>query len=152
MVIIKWALFGISTSGAGWYRHLSMTLRHIRFAPTRFDRVVWINLAKYGDHYDYIYTYVDHFMITYKAPEDVMELIKKEYHIKGKGSPDYYLGNDSKTYKGRYAVGYKKYIKEAIRRVQDKKKDKIKQQSVPASPGDHPKLDTSEFVDDDGHL
>ena len=37
-------------------------------------------------------------------------------------------------------------------RVQDKEKGKIKQQYVSASPGDHPELDTSEFLDDDGHL
>ena len=30
-------------------------------------------------------------MIAYKSPEDVMEIIKKEYHIKGEGPPDYYL-------------------------------------------------------------
>ena len=28
----------------------------------------------------------------------------------------------------------------------------MKRQSVPASPGEHPELDTSEFLDDDGHL
>ena len=28
----------------------------------------------------------------------------------------------------------------------------MKWQSIPASPGDHPKLETSEFLDDDGHL
>ena len=40
-----------------------------------------------------------------------MEIINKEYHIKGEGPPEYYLGNDYKTYNGRYAVGYKKYTK-----------------------------------------
>ena len=52
-----------------------------------------------------------------KAAEDVMELINKEYYIKGEGPPDYYLGNDYKTYKGRYAVGCKNYIKEYVRRL-----------------------------------
>ena len=28
----------------------------------------------------------------------------------------------------------------------------MKRQSVPASPGDHPDLDTFEFLDDDGHM
>ena len=80
-------------------------------------------------------------MIASKAPEDVMELIKKECHINGEGPPYYYLGNDYKTYKGRYAVVCKKCIKEVVRRVQDKEEGKIKQQSVPASPGNHPELD-----------
>ena len=33
-------------------------------------------------------------MIASKTPEDVMELIKKEYHIKGERRQDYYLEND----------------------------------------------------------
>ena len=105
-----------------------------------------------GDHYEYICTYVDDFMIASKAPDIIMDLIKKEYHIKGEGPPECYPGNDYKNYKVQCAVGCNNYIKEAVKRVQDKEKDNIKRQSFSASPGDHPKLDTLEFLDDDGHL
>ena len=71
-IIIKRVLYGLSARGADWYRNFSTTLRHIRFAPTIFDRDVLIKLAKSGDHYEYICTYVDDFMISSKAPEDVM--------------------------------------------------------------------------------
>ena len=111
MIVIKRALYGLSASGADWYRHFSTTLWHIRFSPTIFDRDVWTKLAESGDNYEYICTYVDNFMIASKAPEGVMEIIKKDYYIKVEGPPDCYLGNDWKTYKGRYAVGCKKYIK-----------------------------------------
>ena len=94
MIVIKRALYGLSARGADWYRNFSKTLRHIWFAPTIFGWDVLIKLANSGDHYEYICTYVDGFMISSKAPEDVMELIKKEHHIKGKGPPDYYLGNN----------------------------------------------------------
>ena len=94
MIVIKRALYGLSARGADWYRNFSKTLRHIGFAPTIFDWDVLIKLANYGDHYEYICTYVDDFMIASKSPEDFMELIKKEYHIKGEGPPDYYLGKD----------------------------------------------------------
>ena len=100
MIVIKSALYGLSDSGADWYRHFSASLRRIGFAPTRFYRDVWIKLTKSGDHYEYICTYMDNFMIASKIPEDGMELIKKLYHIKGEIPPDYYLGNDYKTYKG----------------------------------------------------
>ena len=152
MIVIKNALYGLLTSGSEWYRHFSNTLRYIGFKPTRFDRGVWIKLAESGDHYEYICNYVDNFLIPVKHPDNIMELIKKEYHIKGEGLPEYYLGNDYKTYKGRCAVGCKKYIKEAVRRVQEREKVKMKQKYVPFSPGDHPELDTSEFLHDDGHL
>ena len=91
-------------------------------------------------------------MIASKAPDIIMDLIKKEYHIKGEGPPEYYLGKDYKTYKVQYAIGCKKYIKEAVRIVQYQEKVKMKRQSVPASPGDQPELDTLEFLDDDGHI
>ena len=111
MIVIKRALYGLSASGADWYRHFSTTLRHIRFAPTIFYRDVWTKLAESDDNYEYICTYVQKFMIASKALEGFMELIKKEYHIKVEGTPDYYLGNNYKTYKGQYAIGCKKYIK-----------------------------------------
>ena len=66
MIVIKRALYGLSASGADWYRHLSTTLRNIGLAPTRFDRDVWIKLAESGDHYEYICTYMDDFMIASK--------------------------------------------------------------------------------------
>ena len=47
-----------------------------------------------------------------------MELIKKEYHIKVEGPPEYYLVFYYKTYKGLYAVSYNNYIKEAVIRDQ----------------------------------
>ena len=83
MIVIKRALYELSASGADWYRNFLKTSQHIRFAPTRFDRDAWVKLVDSGDHYEYICTYVDDFIIEYKAPEDVVELIKKEYHIKG---------------------------------------------------------------------
>ena len=94
MILIKRALTILSASRADWFWHFSTNLRHIGFASTIFGRNVWIKVDESGDHYEYICTYVDNFMIASKASEDVMELIKKEHHIKGKGPPDYYLGND----------------------------------------------------------
>ena len=152
MIIIRKALYGLSASGADWHRHFSSTLRSIGFSPTRFDRDVWIKLADSGDLYEYICTYVDDFLIASKKPDVIMDLIKKEYHIKGEGPPEYYLGNDYKTHNSRYAVGCKKYIKEAVSRVEQREKSSLKKHSVPSSPGDHPELDTSEFLNDEGHL
>ena len=88
MILIKRALYGLSASRTGWYRHFLTTLRHIGFAPTRFDIDFWINLAESGDSYKYMCTYVDDFMIASKAPEDAVELTNKEYHIKGEGPRD----------------------------------------------------------------
>ena len=78
MNVIKRALYGLSSSGADWYRHFLTILRSIGFTPTRFDRDVCIKLDDSCDHYEYICTYVDYFMIASKAPENIMDLVKKE--------------------------------------------------------------------------
>jgi len=151
MIVIVKALYGLSASGADWHRHFSNSLRSYGFEPTRYDKDVWIRLSEDKTHYEYICTYVDDFMIASKQPEAIMELIKKEYSVKGEGPPLYYLGNDYKMHKGRSAIGCKKYITEAIRRIEAITKTPIKRQSTPLPTGDHPELDTSEFLDNDGH-
>ena len=77
IIVIKCALYWLSASGSYWYRNLLTTLRHIGLDPTRFDRDAWIKMAESVDHYEYICTYVYYLMIASKAPEDVMELMKK---------------------------------------------------------------------------
>ena len=80
-----------------------------------------------------------------------MERIKAEYTVKGEGPPDYYLGNDYKRHNGMWAVGCKKYITEAIRRIEKDFGTFPKKETLPLGPGDHPEEDTSEFLDDLGH-
>jgi len=90
-------------------------------------------------------------MIESKEPEAIVELIKKECSVKGEGPPLYYLSDDYKMHKGRSAIGCKKYITEAIRRIEATTKPPIKRQSTPLPTRDHPELDTSKFLDNDGH-
>ena len=51
MIVIKRALYGLSTSETDWYRNFLTNLQSIGFTPTRFDRYVWIKLENSGDHY-----------------------------------------------------------------------------------------------------
>ena len=80
-----------------------------------------------------------------------MKSIEAVYTVKSIGAPDYYLGNDyKKDKKGRWCIGCKKYLKEAIRRVEGIYGN-IKKEKNPAETGDHPELDTSELLDDEEH-
>jgi hypothetical protein len=159
-IIIVKALYGLNASGADWHRHFATSLRNFGFQPTRYDRDVWIRLAKDKSHYEYLCTHVDDFKITAKDPQAIMEEIKKEYHIKDEGPPDYYLGLDYKQHNGRWAVGCKKYIKEAVRRIEARmnlsradgeKNWRLKKYATPLGPDDHPEEDTSVMLDDNGH-
>ena len=119
IVVIKKALYGLATSCAQFYRHLSDSLRSIGFSPTRFDRDVWFRLSEDKTHYEYLCTHVDDFCIFARDPNKIMKLLQEVYTIKSIGPRDYYLGNDfKKDSKGRWSMGCKKYIVESLVRTE----------------------------------
>ena len=150
-VIIRKALYGLSSSAERWHSHFSDSLRSLGFVPTRYDNDVWIKLNDNGKTYDYICTHVDDFMICSKSAKNIMDCIEGMYTVKGIGPPKYYLGNDyKKDKKGRWCIGCKKYLKEAIKRVEGIYGN-LKKERIPSKAGDHPELDTSELLDDKEH-
>ena len=71
----------------------------------------------------------------------IMDQVETIYTVKSKGPPKYYLGNDYKTdKKGRLCVGSKKYIKEAVKRVESIF-GHIKKYTHRSETGDNPELD-----------
>ena len=151
IIIIRKALYGLRTSSERWYAHFADSLRGIGFTPTRYDNDVWIRLNEDGDCYDYVCTHVDDFMIVGKNPQAIMDMTQAMYAVKSIGPPDYYLGNDyKKDRQGRWAIGCKKYLVEAIKRV-ERMFGTLKKYSNPMETGAHPELDDSEILNDEGH-
>ena len=154
IIIRKALLYRLRTSSEHWYSHFAGSLRGIGFAPTRYDNGMWIRLNKDGICYDYICTHVDDFMIVGTDPTAIMDMIHAIYAVKSIGPPDYYylLGNDYKKDKeGRWcSIRCKKYRVEAIKRVK-RMFGVLKIHSHPMVTGDHPELDESEMMDDEGH-
>ena len=119
VIIIK-ALYGLCSSSERWHSHFADSLRSFGFVPTRFDNDVWIKLHESKTSYEYVCTHSDDFMITSKNPEAIMAQIESVYSVKesSKGEPSYYLGHDyKKDSKGRWCIGCKKYLTEAIQRI-----------------------------------
>jgi hypothetical protein len=132
------------------FRRLA-SLRGIGFKPTRYDKDVWIHLNEAGDVYNYMCTHVDDFMIVARDPQAIMEMIQAIYVVKYIGPPDYYLGNDyKKDRQGRWRIGCKKYLVVAIKRV-ERMFGSLKKHSHPMETGDHPELDESDIMSDEGH-
>ena len=149
VVVIRKALYGLKSSSERWHSHFSDTLRGLGFITTRYDNDVWIK--KNRDEYEYLCTHVDDFMIVSRNPQPVMDELERLYTIKGKGPPDYYLGNDYKKQKnGRWAVGCKKYLVEALKRVEEMF-GSLPKQTTPLPTNDHPELDNTFLLDDDRH-
>jgi hypothetical protein len=151
IVIILKALYGLRSSSERWHAHFADTLRSLKFQPTRYDKDVWLRLSENELHYEYVCTHSDDFMIVSKKPEMVMEALEKVYTIKSKGPPDYYLGNDyKKDSRGRWAIGCKRYLKEALARVETMF-GVLTKKYVPLPAKDHPEMDTSAVLNDDEH-
>jgi hypothetical protein len=151
IVIIIKALYGLRSSSERFHTHFGDTLRNLEFEPTRYDKDVWYRLSGDESYYEYVCTHSDDFMIVSKKPEAVMEALEKVYVIKSKGPPDYYLGNDyKKDSRGRWAIGCKRYLKEALSRVETMF-GILPKKSVPLPSGDHPEMDTSAVLNDDEH-
>ena len=152
-IIISKALYGLCSSSERFHTHLANTLRSFDFKPTRFDNDVWIRRHNSSKTYEYVCTHVDDFMIVSRTPEEVMKQIESVYEVKdsSKGPPEYYLGNDYKCdRRGRWCIGCKKYLDEAIRRIEVIVGD-LPKKDTPMIDGDHPEEDTSPVMDDDNH-
>jgi hypothetical protein len=153
-IIIKKALYGLCSSAERFHAHLADTLRSFGFKQTRFDNDVWIRLDDSGKRYEYICTHVDDFMICSRNPKRVMDEICSVYLVKdkSKGPPSYYLGNDyKKDKKGRWCIGCKTYLTEAIRRLEELFGKPLSKKDTPMVDSDHPEEDASEPLNDEGH-
>jgi hypothetical protein len=78
-------LYGLKTSAARFYEHLSESLLRLGFKKTKHDFDLW--MFDKSSHYEYLATYVDDILIW---SEDPMEVIKS----KSVGIPEYYLGEN----------------------------------------------------------
>ena len=153
IVIIIKALYGLCSSSERWHSHFSNTLRSFKFKPTRFDKDVWIRQHESGKSYEYICTHSDDFMITSHTPEKIMEQLESVYKVKesSKGPPTYYLGHDYKRDKrGRWCIGCKKYLDEAIKRIEKIFGD-LPKKNTPMIAGDHPEEDSSPILGENQH-
>ena len=95
ILLIDGGLYGLKTSAACFHEHLASCLRKMGFVLCRGDFDLWMRKCK--DHYEYVATYVDGVLVFSHDPAGVISDLKKEYELKGVGTPEYYLGGDFHT-------------------------------------------------------
>ena len=82
-----------------------------------------------------------------------MEEIQSVYLVKesSKGPPDYYLGyNYNQDKKGRWCIGCKTYLAEAIQQI-EAIFGNVPKKDTPMVDGYHPEIDSTPVLDDKGH-
>jgi hypothetical protein len=155
LIIIDKALYGLRLNGKAFNQLLSDCLRDLGFFPSKAVSSIFMRKCPTRDVYEYVATYVDDLCIIMEEPETFLkQLLSAPYNfkLKGSGEVNFHLGcgfeRDSdgvlcmnpSCYVDKMEDAYKQYFKE---------KPNQKHRS-PLVKGDHPELDTSEFLDQDG--
>ena len=107
-----------------------------------------------SDHYQYIARYVDDMAIVSRDPKSITNELEVKYHLKlrGSGPISYHLGCDFfRDDKGVMCMSPKRYIERAIdtnsRIFGEHPKARY---SSPLEGGDHPELDITDLLDEEG--
>ena len=151
IVLVRKALYGLATSARRWSLTLGDAIKDMGFKPTRADPDLWIKSSEDNKRYEYIATYVDDIIIVAEEPTKYLEIIKSKFPIRNiEELPEYYLGNNLEIRKNKtIKVHSKKYITEIIRRY-EKQYGTLKKHNVPSTPSDHPELDDTPLLNEEG--
>ena len=151
LLIIHKALYGLRSSGLCWHERFADTLRDMGFTPSKAEADIWMRAN--GNVYEYIASYVDDLCIAAKDPEEIIKLLEDKYgyKLKGTGPLKFHLGCDYfRDEHGVLCFAPKKYIEKMIGNYFQMFGEKPKPYTSPLEKGDHPELDTSPELDEEG--
>ena len=151
--VIKKALYGLRSSGARWHDRLYDALRGMNFTPSKMDADIWLRDCE--DHYEYIACYVDDLMIASKKPSGIIEALMgkpNNFKLKGTGPISFHLGCDFfRDEDGTLCFGPRRYIERLAMQYESMFGTKPKATySSPLIANDHPEVDMTTLLDDDG--
>jgi hypothetical protein len=150
LVIYK-ALYGLRTSGQRWHERFAKCLKEMGFKPSKSEPDIW--MRRNGDVYEYIATYVDDLAMALKDPKEFTDILMNKYgfKLKGTGEISFHLGCDFiRDPDGTMCMTPKTYIEKMISTYEQMFGCKPKEVSSPLTKGDHPEIDKSELLDEEG--
>ena len=152
VLVIDRALYGLRTSGQRWHDRLAACLRNEGFTPSRVEPDLW--LRPNGDVYEYIGVYVDDLAFAMKDPQAFVDTLTSKYNfkVKGTGPIQFHLGADfEREADGTLVMSPTKYIARMVQTYERFYGCKPSTRALsPLEPNDHPELDESELLDDEG--
>jgi len=151
LIIFK-ALYGLKTSGLCWHERLADCLRDMGFRPCKAEPDIWMRCN--GNVYEYIAVYVDDIAAASKDPKAITDLLQDKYQfkLKGTGPISFHLGCDFiRDEDGTMCMSPRRYIEKLLGTYERIFGSKPKQNvTSPLEKGDHPELDMSEELDNQG--
>ena len=153
LLLIHKAQYGLKSSGKRWHERLHDVLRSMGFFPSKAEEDIWMRDA--GTHYECVAVYVDDLMIASHDPKSIIKALSgkpNNFKLKGTGPVTYHLGNDFfRDTDGTLCFGPKKYIEKMTVEYQRMFGEMPKRTRMsPLEKNDHPELDDTELLDDDG--
>ena len=119
--------------------------------PSKAENDIWMQCV--GDVYEYIATYKDDLAICSKDTQAIVDKLMNgyKYKLKGTGPLSYHLGCDCfKDDNGVLCSAPKKYIDRMMETFHQMFGHTPKEFTSPLEGGDHPELDTSPELDENG--
>ena len=169
LLVIVTAVYGLASSGRRWHDRFADVLREMGFKSCPAEPDIWMRECdangdpvtsdegnegtKDGHHYEYIAVYTDDLTIASKKPERIIGDLENTYKfkLKGTGELSFLLGCDYiRDEDGVLRQEPKKYIEKMVETYERLFGEKPRKATSPLVKGDHPELDTSELLDDDG--
>jgi hypothetical protein len=123
------------------------------FPPSKADSDIWMRDC--GDHYEYIACYVDDLLIASKNVQAIINALEAKpnsFKLAGTGPVSFHLRNDFYWDENNtLCMGPKKYIKCVVMQYKGMFGTKPKASyTSPLMSNDHPELDTTKLLDDNG--
>jgi hypothetical protein len=151
-MILK-AQYGLKSSGKRWHDRLFDVLFSMGFRPSKAEEDIW--MRDKGDHYEYIACYVDDLAIASRDPQSIIDALEgapNSFKLKGTGPMEFHLGCDFfRDEYGTLCIGPRKYIDRMEAQHESLFGHKPKTNvSSPLEKNDHPELDDSPLLDEDG--
>jgi hypothetical protein len=153
MLIISKALYGLRTSGLCLHKQFSQCLREeMGFKPCKAEPDIW--MCWVDNLYKYIAVYVDDLCISSKDPKAITDMLTEQYgfKLKGTGPIDYHLSmtfcqND----RNDLCISPQHYIEKMVESYKQMFNENPPSKANSALDiNDHPEVNTSEFLDEDG--
>jgi len=121
------------------------------FIPSKAERDIWMRDC--GDHYKYIVVYIDDLLIASKDPSSIIKTLSDEhkFKLKGTGAVSFHLGCDwFRDDDGNLCYAPHQYIEKVMDNCLRLFGKRPHNAHSPIVQGDHPELDTSDLLDDNG--
>jgi hypothetical protein len=135
-------------AGHNQHQGFADVLRAIGFIPSKTKADIW--MRENNSLFEYIDVYVNDLLI---AAKEIIQTLKEQYKfkLKGVGPLTYHFGCDYfRDYDGSLCFGPRKYTTMMIDQFKNMYIGKQKEYASPLEKGDHPEVDTSEALDEEG--